>query len=159
MRLIWSALWGAFPREIHLISEFLIPSLRALALAPLATPREVEGVEGGRLAQATREGLGWDAPRAPTRRPSPPPPRSPAAFLNCSRSGAWGPRSGPCLQRVGSQASAFPPRVESTGPGNGKTEKEQKGRAGRGCNRGHRKGFTEHFMHSLPRNAFGSSGC
>lgn len=65
-------------------------------------------MEGGRLAQATREGLGWDALRAPTRRPPPPPPRGPAAFLNCSRSGAWGPRSGPCLQRVGSQDSAFP---------------------------------------------------
>lgn len=42
MHLIWSALWGAFPREVRLISEFLIPSLRAKAIAPHATPREVE---------------------------------------------------------------------------------------------------------------------
>lgn len=43
MHLIWSALWGAFPGEIRLISEFLIPSVGAQALAPLTTPQEVEG--------------------------------------------------------------------------------------------------------------------
>ena len=41
MLLIWSALWGAFPGELRLISEFLIPSVGAQALAPLATPQEV----------------------------------------------------------------------------------------------------------------------
>lgn len=43
MHLIWSALWGTFPREVRLISEFLIPSLRTKAIAPHATPREAEG--------------------------------------------------------------------------------------------------------------------
>lgn len=56
MHLIWSALWGAFPGERRLISEFLIPSLGAWALAPLATPREVKGES---RARATGEGHSW----------------------------------------------------------------------------------------------------
>lgn len=67
MHLIWSTLWGAFPREIHLISEFLIPSLRALARVPLSTPQVVEG---GRLAQALGEGHDWEAPGTPGTPPS-----------------------------------------------------------------------------------------
>lgn len=58
MRLIWSALWEASPREMHLISEFLIPSLRTSALAPFAAPWEVSGVEGGSRAQANKAQLG-----------------------------------------------------------------------------------------------------
>lgn len=65
MRLIWSAQWGAFPREIHLISEFLIPSLRGLALAPFAAPQEVEGVEGGGPAQAKGEEPAGKLPGGP----------------------------------------------------------------------------------------------
>lgn len=65
MRLIWSSLWEAFPREIHLISEFLIPSLRAPALASLAAPQEVSRVEGGRPAQASGVGRGWGSPPPP----------------------------------------------------------------------------------------------
>jgi hypothetical protein len=69
MRLIWSALWGAFPGEIHLISEFLIPSLRAPALAPLAAPQEVKG---RRQSQTTGEGTAGmlQSPQPPTRPPT-----------------------------------------------------------------------------------------
>lgn len=92
MRLIWSALWGAFPREIHLISEFLIPFLRAPALAPLAAPWEVSGVEGERQAQATGAGRGWGLLRPLSLHQAP---CGPAAIPNCSKSGAWAVGQGP----------------------------------------------------------------
>lgn len=82
MRLIWSALWEAFPREIHLISEFLIPSLLAQAWLPSLLPRRWKGE-----VRATGEGHSWGALKAsphtplsssccspqiiPTRMPSP----------------------------------------------------------------------------------------
>lgn len=94
MHLIWSALRGAFPREIHLISEFLIPSLRAPALAPLAAPLEVEGVEGGRLAEVSRRGMTEMLPGPPPT----PPLRGPATFPNCSRSGIQALGQGPACR-------------------------------------------------------------
>lgn len=127
MRLIWSALWGAFPREIHLISEFLIPSLRGPALAPFAASQEVKGVVGGREAQAKGEGRGWDAPSKP------PGPHGQAAFPNCLRSGAWALGLGPACR--GEAATPLPTRTrtESAEPGTGKPEKEVKGGEERGC--------------------------
>lgn len=67
MHLIWSALWGAFPGEIHLISEFLIPFLRAEPLLPLLL------LGGGRRKAGPghwKEGRGWGAPQHPPPRPS-----------------------------------------------------------------------------------------
>ncbi|KAM8783500.1 paired box protein Pax-2 isoform 6-T6 [Rhynchonycteris naso] len=122
MRLIWSALWEAFPREKHLISEFLIPSLIAPALAPLAAPREVPGVERGRQAQATWAGRSG-------RLPSPfNVPRDPAAFLKYSRSDARSPGQGPVCGREAATPLLFLTRAESPGPGAAKPENDQKDR-------------------------------
>lgn len=121
MRLIWSALWGAFPREIHLISEFLIPSLRGPVLAPFATPQEVEGARGGREPHAKGEGHGSLAA---------PGPHGPGASPNCLRlGGVWslGSGPGPCLQHSGSHASAFPHRDRKLWAREGETGKGAEG--------------------------------
>lgn len=136
MRLIWSALWGAFPREIHLISEFLIPSLRGRALAPFAAPREVEGVEGGRQAQARGEGQGGEAPRGP--QPSPHVAQPPSQTARGP--GVWALGQGPAFSGEAATPLPFLTWTESAGPGNGKPEKEQKGGEESWCKWGQRTG-------------------
>lgn len=140
MRLIWSALWGAFPREIHLISEFLIPSLRGPVLAPFATPQEVEGARGGRGPHA--KGEEHSSLAAPG-------PHLPGASPNCLRlGGVWslGSGPGPCLQYSGSHASAFPHpdrKLWARERGNWKRSRRVERRAG--TSGGSRKGLHEHF--------------
>lgn len=156
MRLIWSALWGAYPGEIHLISEFLIPSLRARALAPGAAPQEVGG---GRQAQATGEGRGWDAPAAaqgPRQAP-----RGPAAFLNSLRPGSWALGQRPAGRGRQPVPLPFLVRAESVGTGNGRPVKEKRSVHERNqCEREQRRGLHRHFtiLHNLPRKVLKSLG-
>lgn len=142
MRLIWSALWGAFPREIHLISEFLIPSLRGPALAPFAAPQEVERVEGGGQAQAKGEGHGWEAPSLP------PAPHGSAAFPNRSRSGAG--VSGlwvRVLPEAGRQLCLClsSPGLKALGQGTGNRKRSGRMEKRAGTRGGSGQGLHEHF--------------
>ena len=138
MRLIWSALWEAFPREMHLISEFLIPSLRASALAPFAAPREVSGVEGGSQALANRARLGV------FRTPLPPSP-DPAAFPNYSRSGAWDPGQGPACGGEAKTPLLFLSGEKSPGPGRGNWKMSRRIAKGTGAIGGNGQDFHEPF--------------
>lgn len=119
MRLIWSALWGAFPGEIHLISEFLIPSLGAPASAPLAAPREVRA--GGR-ARAAKAGPAREPCTGPVVRTNHSRPQ-----LRCWRQSL---RSGPYRQRRGSHASAFSRQARQLWAGDLGTCKTAEGRPG-----------------------------
>lgn len=153
MRLIWSALWGAFPREIHLISEFLIPSLRAQALAPLAVPgRCQEWKEEGRPRPPGRGAAGGLSSPCP---PSPQAPRCPAAFPNSSRS-APGPRvrALPAERRQPRLCLSLPgQKTLGQGPGHWKIIRRVTKGAG-----AIRSSDRVRFMNNVPRNAFWSLG-